>query len=152
MICRRVEPYVGSNSEKDIKDELKRLQPWCEIKEIIKFRNLTHIFKIVFEETNMAKKAINNGLLLFNMKIAPDQIEQETYVHIKMCYNCYAIEDHAIFNCPNKNKKICSECSKEDHTRRECTSEIKKMHKLQRKPQDTSNGLSKKKRSSSKQD
>ena len=74
----------------------------------------------------MANKAIENGILAFNLKITPSQIQKERFVDLLMCFNCYALENHPTKDCPNLNSpKKCSECSG-DHDYRQCTSNTKK--------------------------
>lgn len=71
-----------------------------KVKEVIKIKDFTHIFKIVCEEAAMAERALSEGLLLFNMVATTDQIEREIYVPILTCYNCYRYEDHSAKDCP----------------------------------------------------
>ena len=59
----------------------------------------------------MAQKAFEQGLVLFNMKISPDQIKKEIFINILICFKKYKMEDHTTANCPRKNTVICSECA-----------------------------------------
>ena len=61
VICRQIDPYVGSHTPEEIKNELMRTQEWCKIGEVIKFSNYTHVFKIVFADTSMALKALEKS-------------------------------------------------------------------------------------------
>lgn len=120
IILRQLDQIIGSNTPEDIKDEIERENSWLKIEEVIKMRNYTHILKLRLEETAMVEKAQQQGILAYNMAISPTQIEQENYVHIKTCFNCYQMEDHLTKECPHINLKLCSECSETGHTYRDC--------------------------------
>ena len=126
VICRQIDPYVGGHTAAEIKDEIMRLQEWCNIKEIIKFSNYTHIFKIVFSDTTMASKALEQGLVCFNVRISPAQIQKEVFTNLLICFKCYEMESHTTADCPNSSRVVCSECGSQGHIWRDCTSENKK--------------------------
>ena len=48
VICRRIDPYVGTHTALEIKNEIKTRQEWSDVSEVIKFGNNTHVFKIIF--------------------------------------------------------------------------------------------------------
>lgn len=120
IILRQLDQIIGSNTPEDIKSEIERENDWIKVEEVIKMKNYTHILKLRLEETSMVEKAQLQGILAYNMAISPAQIEQETYVHVKTCFNCYQMEDHLTKECPYTNLKVCSECSESGHTYREC--------------------------------
>ena len=126
IICRRIDPFVGSHTCAELKTEITRLQPWCNIKEIIKFGTYTHVFKIVLTDITMTQKALEEGLICFNMRITPDQMEKEIFTNIQICFKCYVMEEHITGDCPKGNYKICSECGSLDHIWKDCRSETKK--------------------------
>lgn len=121
IFIRQLDYNIGSKSAEEIKYELERVNEWLKIEEVIKIKEYTNLLKIRFEETSMVEKAIQKGLLAFNMAISSNQIEQEQYIHIETCYNCYEMEDHQTKDCPHTGLKVCSECSETGHTFKECT-------------------------------
>ena len=125
VICRQVDSWVGEHTGEEIKKEIERCNENLKVAEVIKFKSYTHIFKIEFKNIEMAEKAKLRGILCFNVKITSRQIEQETFIDILTCFNCYAYEDHPTSRCPNTNAKKCSECCG-DHDYRQCKSSIKK--------------------------
>jgi hypothetical protein len=125
VICRQVDSYVGSHSKEEIRAEVERCNSHLKITEIIKFGQYTHVFKIEFVETEMANYAIQNGILSFNVKISPSQIQKEEYIDILMCFRCYKLETHSTNNCPTPDLVICSECSG-SHDYRDCQATVKK--------------------------
>lgn len=120
IVLRQLDNIIGSNTPEEIKHEMERVNSWLKIDEVVKMKNFTHILKLRLEETTMVEKAKQQGILAYNMSISPTQIEQENYVHINTCFNCYQMEDHITKDCPHKNLKICSECSETGHTYKEC--------------------------------
>lgn len=121
IFIRQLDYNIGSKSVEEIKYELERVNEWLKIEEVIKIKDYTNIMKIRLEESSMVEKALQKGLLAFNMAISSTQIEQEQYIHIETCYNCYAMEDHQTKDCPHTGLKVCSECSETGHTFKECT-------------------------------
>lgn len=120
IIIRQLDQIIGSNTPEDIKQELEKENEWIRVEEVVKIKDYTHIIKIRLEEISMAQKAQQHGILAYNMAISPNQIEQEKYVHIRTCFNCYQMEDHLTKECPYSDLKICSECSETGHTYKDC--------------------------------
>lgn len=125
LVIKRLESFIGSKEKDEIKKEIEEQNNWMKIKEVIKIKDYTHIMKIVCEEAAMADRALQEGLLMFNMVATRFQIEREIFVPLLTCYNCYKYEEHTSKDCPDKEKKMCSECGKEGHTFRECKSQEK---------------------------
>ncbi len=115
--------YILNYTEKETEEELLSENQWMEegIETIFKIPR-TKILKITFKETAAAKKATENGILGFHMSIPPNSIKLEEYIPIQACLKCYAIEEHPTSKCPKPQEfKVCSECSSNDHTWRECS-------------------------------
>jgi hypothetical protein len=125
VICRQVDTHVGTHDKDELKQEINRCNAHLQVAEIVKFGQYTHIFKIEFHETEMANQVLENGLLCYNVKISPGQIQKEEYVDILMCFKCYKLESHSTKNCPTPDIVICSECSGA-HDYRDCTEATKK--------------------------
>ncbi len=128
IIVTRVEDLIYDRYEDEIAEELKLKNLWIgdEIDSVFKFPNSSTI-KIIFTQTNLAKKSIEKGLLAFNLNIPPSDIKQETFIQIKTCMKYYRIEDHSTRDCPKDvSFRICSECSKEGHVWHQCKEQIKK--------------------------
>lgn len=83
--------------------------------------------KIEFETVSMADKATRQGLRVFNVSIAPHQIDKELYNKVNFCMGCYVIEEHNTRQCLKPiGYKVCSECSSTEHTWITCNTEKKK--------------------------
>lgn len=124
LICRQIDSYVGEHSANELLEEINKQNKNKAI-EIIKFKQYTHVFKVEFQSTEMALSAKRNGLLCFNTRITPDQMEQERHTDVLMCFTCYQIEDHIKANCPTPQKVICSECAG-NHFHTDCNNETTK--------------------------
>ncbi|KAF9754362.1 hypothetical protein NGRA_3354, partial [Nosema granulosis] len=125
VICRQIDCYVGGHSSDELKEEIERSNRNLEVSEVIKFKNYTHIFKVEFASSEKARSAVENGFLCCHMKISSSQIEQEKYIDLLMCFNCYSYEDHLTKDCPTPDVVRCSECSG-PHNFRDCREETKK--------------------------
>lgn len=126
LIFKRIDPHIGKRSAIEIENEIREKYDWVQIRQVIKIRDFTHMFKIEFNDAKTSEKIRNDGLLIFNMAITPSQIEVESYIDIKMCFKCYALESHTTNQCPAPNKLVCSECSATDHYFKDCESSFKK--------------------------
>lgn len=120
VICFRLDDLIYEHQAEEIRKEVERVQPWAKAQEVYKFPR-SNTLKITFQTTEMAKKARDNGILLFAMSVPPTQIREEVYTPILSCNRCYAVEEHETNQCPTPpNYVVCSECGSRDHTFREC--------------------------------
>ena len=120
LLVRKVDQWVGSHSKEDIKEELERNHAWLKIREVTKIKQYTHLFKIEFVSVAMTDRALQEGLLCFFTRLAPSQMERETYISLQMCFKCYKYENHNTDKCPEGDIKWCSECGNKDHTYTDC--------------------------------
>ena len=126
VICRKIDSYVGERSKDEMKAEIEHQNSRLKVDEIVKFKDYTHVFKIVFTSAEMAEIAQSEGIKCFNMKISSSQIQQEEYVDLLLCFHCYKWESHTTRDCPDRAKtQKCSECT-EEHNYRDCGNTFKK--------------------------
>lgn len=116
---------MGSHTKEEILQEIERCNAPLKVAEVIKFGIYTHVFKVEFTTSEMASHTLENGVLLFNVKIAPQQIKREEHIDILMCFKCYKLDHHSTNECPTPDLVICSECSG-NHNHRDCDSILKK--------------------------
>lgn len=121
VLIFKIDDHINGNSEEVILEEIQTQNQWITgITSVIKFKKGRGL-KITFSESTSAKKAQEKGLLLFSMRIPSYNIIQDKYLKINTCLRCYALEDHHTSNCPkSRDFKICSECSRENHSWRDC--------------------------------
>lgn len=91
VICRKLDGLVGDQTPQKIKTEIKDKNAWAKVAKIIRIKDYTHIFKIVFRDNVSANKA---------MKISPAQMERENFVGVQtwvnMCLRTYSISQEPI--------------------------------------------------------
>ena len=68
----------------------------------------------MYSDSDSTAKLLTDELKAFNTQIAPNQMTQETYTHILICYNCYEYETHATKDC-TRTTIICSKCTETRH-------------------------------------
>ena len=126
VICTRLDDLAYDNNVEDIKDEIEKEQTWAKVQEVFKFPR-SNTIKVTFKDTEMAKKATENGLLMFYMSIPSTQVHQEEYIELLTCTRCYAVEDHTTKDCPKPTTyQICSNCAVEGHPHWECKERTRK--------------------------
>lgn len=127
VLIFKTENDIFNNDEELIKEEIEQKNDWVgQILQVQKFP-AHNIMKITFDETIKANKATERGLLAFSMRLPSYDIKVDTFHSITTCYRCYRMEDHPTNNCPKeKTYKICSNCSQEGHSWKECKERYKK--------------------------
>ena len=73
----------------------------------------------------MAQKVLNDGLMVLNQRVKPNQIEKEIFVKITPCTNCYKY-DHVTSHCPKEKMLLCAFCGGENHKQKDCKKETPK--------------------------
>lgn len=124
IFVRNLDIHIGQHSQDELKQEIEEKNDWAKIEEVIKIKNFTHILKIRFRDTLMADKAMDRGLLAYNMSVTPNQIQRETFVSLLTCFKCYALEDHTTKDC-QAQEIMCSECGETGHKWNDCTNQNK---------------------------
>ena len=132
LFLRRLDRHVGEHSKEEIKAEIEKNQDWAGEVSVTKIKDYTHVLKIEFGTVEAADKALEKGILMFHMMVAPDQMARDEFISILTCFKCYALEDHATKNC-KETKTMCSECAQEGHRWTECRNPNKKSPKRLKK-------------------
>ena len=126
VTAKYVDRQVSEHREADIKENIEMENAWAKVEEVIKIPNISHILKIRFETTQMAKRAIDRGILILHQNIPPKYVEREIFINLTPCYRCYSY-DHLLKDCDHdETYKACSECSSKDHTYKNCQEHTKK--------------------------
>ena len=125
VVLRNIEALITSVENEELKQDIERRNDWAKISEIIKIPNAPKILKLRMENTDMVKRATENGMLLYNQSVPAYNISKEIYVYLEMCYICYSY-DHKTTDCPTPELKVCSECGNHGHRYRQCTNLTKK--------------------------
>ena len=122
VIIPRVDDIIYEKHIVDIGEELQKQNTWIgeDLIDVYKFPRSPTV-KLTFSQTLTAQKCTEKGLKAFNISIPSYEIKHETYIPIKCCMRCYALEEHYITECPlPKEYKICSRCSNVGHVWHQC--------------------------------
>ena len=125
IFIRQVDLTVGRHTPDEIKTEIKKLQPWAKIQEVVKIKEYTHVFKLICKDSDTTQRILTDGLKAFNTKINTNQMTLQTFTHLLICFKCYKYERHSTKDCPETIIK-CSECAQTGHSFKDCTSTIKR--------------------------
>ena len=120
LTLKSIPDYVAGKSAEEISAEILAKNTYFRSKpKVIKLPNARRVIKIVTSNTMVANKVIEDGLILFNIKVPTFNINREKFEHVNACLKCYKLEDHLTKACPSK-EKVCSECTSTSHTFKEC--------------------------------
>ena len=120
LIIRQIDESIGNRTSDELTAELTKNHPDLKLTATtVPGRN--RFFKILCNDSCDVNKILDDGLLLFNMRISPNQIVQQTFTPLKLCFKCYEFEDHSTADCKS-TATVCSECATVGHTHKDCRS------------------------------
>lgn len=120
VICHGLDELVYEHSPEEIAVEVEQKHDWAKAEDVFKFPR-SSTCKITFTDSNMAKKALLEGLNLFQIHVSGHQMRQEMFIPLLTCNRCNVVEDHPTNSCPRPAGYMrCSECGSEEHTFRSC--------------------------------
>ena len=126
IVIKSIDKHVDNYSDDEIRDNLEKMNNYLKVIEIIKLnKGNFRALKVRLENMTMAQRAIKDGILICNQSIPPKQVEQEIFIKIIPCYNCYAYT-HKTKDCPEEKMIKCTNCAGTGHNYQECTSFITK--------------------------
>ena len=91
-----------------------------KVESVYKLMNTGRMLKIRFSTTEMAERAVREGLVVVYQKIAPRHVEKEIFIKLNPCYNCYGY-DHKTQSCEKEKQTICTSCTLKGHNQGNCT-------------------------------
>ena len=102
IVVKDVDKELDKYTDQEIKAKIENDNPPIKIQELVTLGNNNYrVIKLRLETVNMAKTAIEKGLLVGNQSIPSRMIESEIFVKLTPCYNCYAY-DHKTRDCPKE--------------------------------------------------
>ena len=125
VASRTFNSIIDEYEAKEIKQSIERANNNIVVKEIFVFPTTSKIMKVRLETSAMAQKVLNDGLLVLNQRVKPNQIEKEISVKITPCTNCYKY-DHVTSHCPKEKMLLCAFCGGENHKQKDCKKETPK--------------------------
>lgn len=129
VMAKHVDNHVIRYEEEEIKASIENQNDWAKVEEVRKISTKEGpiIVKIRFQQASMAQKALTSGFTMLSQSLPAWAIEEETYVPINPCSNCYSYH-HFRKNCPRPQITLCSKCSMTGHKRFSCTNNVKCIH------------------------
>ena len=125
ILLKRLDSSLYDCEVTSLIDEIHSRNSWLSIGDAYRFTN-SRTLKMQCANQDMAARAMETGILAFNLSIPPSDIVQDRFIKITTCYKCYALNDHLAQDCPKgQHYKICSLCSSTEHTFKECNSATK---------------------------
>ena len=109
---------IADFSDQEIIDKIQKANTWVKIDSIYRLRS-GQILKVKFTATEMANKAIRDGINVLYQKINPTYIEKETFIKLAPCFYCFRY-DHKTQNCTKPKQTLCSFCASKDHNHNNC--------------------------------
>lgn len=125
VLIKGIDKMFDNIEERKIKESIENRYPNLKTEEVIKLRNGNfRSIKIKFSTIEMANKVKDKGIIIGNQSFPEQQIEEEIFINLIPCYNCYKY-DHKTSECPTDKQVICSNCSQKDHLYKECKNKPK---------------------------
>ena len=122
IVIKDIDKHVDNYNNDELIADLENLNQNLKVKEVIRMNKGNYrALKVRLDNMQMAQKAIKEGVLICNQSIPPRQVEQELFVKIIPCYNCYAYT-HKTKDCPKERMIKCTNCAEEGHNYENCTS------------------------------
>ena len=120
VVVRHVDKMILEYTDAEIISSIEQLNQWAKVDAIYKITTNGRLLKIRFSNTEMANKAIMEGLLVLNQRIPARHTEKEVFVKLQPCFNCFDYT-HKTRDCPEERKEICANCSQTGHRQANCT-------------------------------
>ena len=120
VMIKGIDKHFDKLEDRKIKESIETRYPHLRVTEVIKIKNGNFRgLKLKFKTIEMAKSVLDKGIIIGNQSFPSHQIEEEIFIPIIPCYNCFKY-DHKTRECPIEKQTICSNCSQEHHTYKEC--------------------------------
>ena len=119
VMLKNVDSVFAALPEDEICNYIKGVY---QIKKIIKIPNSSHLLKVIFVSSEMADRAVKDGLTVYFQKFEKRNIEKEVFIPVVPCYRCYSY-GHLTKTCPKPSEySVCFNCASRGHTYTECNS------------------------------
>ena len=119
VVVKNIDHMIADFTDQEVIDRIQNSNPWAKIGSIYRLAQSGRLLKVRFATTEMADKALMDGLIVLYQKISSSYIEKETFVKLTPCYNCFAY-DHNTKECSKPKRTLCSICSSKEHFHNNC--------------------------------
>ena len=125
VMVKEVDEMIDDYSNEEIIANIEELNSWAEVTDIYKMPTTSKMVKVQFKNTQMAQKAVTEGMVVLYQKIPPKKIEKEIFVRLIPCNNCFGYE-HETKNCDKRKMTLCAFCADEGHRQQQCNATVPK--------------------------
>lgn len=125
IIVKEVDSIVDDFQNDEIKFNIEQCNQWAQVIDVFKMGTTSKMLKVQFEITQMAQRAMKEGLIVLYQKIPPKKMEREIFVRLQPCTNCYGY-DHETKKCEKRKMTLCANCGDEGHRQQECSNQSPK--------------------------
>ena len=66
VVVKNIDLRIRRKTENEIIEEVEEKNPWAKVEKVITIPGLDHLIKLVFKNCQMSRKALDNGLLMYN--------------------------------------------------------------------------------------
>ena len=120
VIVRHIDKVISEYSDQEIINNIEATNSWAKVEFVYKLTDTGRMLKIRFSTTEMAARAVRDGLVIAYQRIPSRYVEKEIFVKLTPCYNCYSY-DHKTQACEMEKQSICAFCAKKGHSQNSCT-------------------------------
>ena len=120
IIVHHLDKVISEYNDKEIINNIEATNEWAEVEFVYKLTDTGRMLKIRFNTTEMAARAVRDGLIVAYQQIPPRYIEKEIFVKLTPCYNCYSY-NHKTQSCEIEKQSICAFCAKKGHSQNNCS-------------------------------
>ena len=126
LVVTQADKYIMSKTSDEIKNEVQRTKPGVKVTEVVHLPKARSVFKVKFQASQMVRRCLEEGLLIFGQSFPIANLSQDTYVSLAQCMRCYSF-DHIMKHCPHpRTYQVCSNCSSKEHRYDRCANVFKK--------------------------
>ena len=125
IIVRKLDNFIYEQCCDDIGAEIERSNDGLHVRSVHKFPN-SKTMKITFLSQEMVGSCLQRGFFIFKLMVSPADIFREEFINLMICYRCYKWNSHPTDSCDkDKSSVVCSLCSSNQHSFRNCDSDIR---------------------------
>ena len=119
VVVKNIDQFITDFTDQEVIDRIQLSNPWAKVESIYRLAQSGRLFNVRFATTEMADKALRDGLIVLHQKINSSYIEKETFIKLTPCYNCFAY-DHKTKECSKPKQTLCSFCASKEHFHNNC--------------------------------
>ena len=122
VVIRHIDKVINEYTDQEVTESINNANEWAEVEQIHQILTNGRLLKVKFKSAAMVQNALTQGIIVLHQKINPKNIENEIFIRLTPCYNCFRY-NHRTRECLLDQQILCSYCSQEGHKHNQCTSQ-----------------------------